>query len=349
MMYRLWLMLPIDKTDLISNPQSLRLITPASSSLLLTLKVPAISLDLVLGVALYLSAKRTTSPEKGRRVALAWFANPFNTIGFEMWTSLSVLATSLLALTLLSFARGRTLMSATLGAATFSVAPILALVSLVLCVHLGQTKRWKALLLQAGFTLVGLAAYVRWTSDLNLDPYRLLSKDTPYSFALADFQAEPYLYFGANIGIGTSLVLAYIICGHFLHLDEADDVIGTAYGAVAILIALSTWTLVVPLLMMPYLCLLMKDNFNRITQKIAILLMVLLPSWMILAGAPQLFRAGGSILFIPVTKGVSLTIQMLLENAATIFLLQPFVRGLLTATLLLISFAAIRFQLPKNV
>ncbi len=271
---------------------------------------------------------------------LAWFANPFSMLIIEMWGSLAVLATSLLTLMLIAFVWHRKIFSAAIGAIAVAIAPILGIVTPALWIHLAQARQGKTLLLHITCVLLGLGGYVRWTSDLNLDPRRLLSIDTPYTLALTDFFADPYVLFGANIGIGTSLALGYVIYAYVTPSESASSGVDITYGAIAILIAFSAWSLALPLLLVPYLCFLMKDGFSTIQSNTALLLISLLPVWTILAGAPQLFRSGTSFLFIPGMPTASL--QFVVENAATVFLLTPFVRGLLTAALMVISFSASR-------
>ncbi len=348
LMYRLWLVLPVNKTELLSDSENLRSVTMASSSLVFVLKLPALSLDISTGLALYFYVKRIAKTKAARTVLLAWFANPFSTLAIEMWGSLAVLPTSSFILMLVTFAWRRTSLSAVLGAFTFAVAPALSLAAPVFWIHLSQARRWKSLLLHVVSALVGLGAYVRWTSDLNLDPLRLLGVDTPFSLAVSDFFADPFSLFGANIGLGTSLALAYLIYAYLTFRDNPSSAIPIAYGTVAILTAFSTWSLTFPLIIIPYLCLSLSAGLSKTLPKLALLLMALLPAWTIIAGTGPLFRSGAMFLFIPTGQyktSLGIPIQNLLESTTAVFLLRPFLRSLLAAALMAVSLGSRRFDI----
>ncbi len=338
--YQLWLRLPTNNSEILANPNTLRTLTLASSSLLLFLKLPAILLDLLTGLALYRYVKDKSSDTAAKRVLLVWFVNPFTTLSIEMWGSIVILATSMFALTMLAFARRKVLISGLLGALAFSTAPILALAAPALWLNLAQAKRWRTLLLHVAGAMIGLFGYIWWTNNIQQDPFRLLSVDTQYSFGLADFFADPYAYFGAKIGIGASLAIAYAIFSYFLHQEGEWKAIPLAYGIVSILLAFSTSNLTVPLLILPFLSLQMKDDLSKLLPKTSLFLMALLPVLTIIAGASQIFRSGSSIIFIPVAEGSSLDIKRILGETVVIFVLQPFLRAVLLAALLVLSLGA---------
>ncbi len=343
-MYEAWFRLPIDKSNLLSNlsnPGSLRTFALDSSSLIFFLKIPAILLDGAIGFALYQYAKHVASVAAGRKILMAWLLNPFSTLTIEMWGSFAILPTALFLLALLALVQLRTITSGALVTATFAIVPILSLAIPITWMSLAKSEKWKSLLFHFGCTLVGLAAYMYWTTSLGLDPYRIVRTAMPFTLAVTDLLAEPYVLFGASIGFGTSLTLGYLVYAYSRHISRTPNLIAGCYGTLAILMALSIWDLTFPLVIVPYLCLLTKDGLSRMLTKTAIFLMALLPTWTIFAATPQLFMAGTSFLFIPVPRGTSLLVQGLLENASTIFILRPFLRSVVSAALIVVSLGAL--------
>ncbi len=339
LMYQFWFAMPIDKSHLLSNPESLATPGLASSSLLLTLKLPAIFLDTLIASALYWHVKLASSAEMGRRVLIVWLTNPFTTLTIEMLGSMAILSTSLFLLTILVFSHQKSILAAVLAAATLAVEPILTLAIPIMWAYLARTRRVKMLFLHIVSALAGLGAFIRWSTDLGLDPYRLVRVENQFMLGLVDLFADPFVLFGVGIGLGTTLAVGYVLYACLVFDGEASSMINASYGAVSILFAFSTWNFAILLIILPYLCLLMRGGLVRIMTKATALLIALFPVWALISGTPQLLKSEGGLYLSQLDWQY---VQSLLDGGVSSFLLRPLVRSLVFAALLLISLGSSR-------
>jgi hypothetical protein len=250
LLYRLWLRLPIEHTDLTSW-MGLKVFPLTWDFCLLTfmLKLPILLLDAVCGLLVYGIALTGSDESTARRSLYLWIWNPYVTLTAEMMGTNDLFPTALTLLTVLLVIRREWVKSSLSAFASVASKFYPLLIIPVLAIHVREARRAAVILVSSS---AGVVAYFYWVwRSLGSNFHLTLLEYSPLTYHVSELLISPRS--DLNIGLATfsSILFLYLIY-RFWNSGETVNAILTFLLAY---FAFANWWPQYLLMIMPFMAL----------------------------------------------------------------------------------------------
>lgn len=292
------------------------------------LRLPAFICDILMSLALYLTAFEISgSVQLGRLTSLAWFLNPYTLLAAELLAVPDVLVALLTVFCIWLLLRHRPILSSTLLACSIGLKlyPILLLPAIFIYMHMGPERKLRHELYLLAGGVLGIFAYLSWLLEgatvavshfttytpvsQPLGVLSILSSNIPLSVAMAAVVALYFLaHYYARYSSPTRNLIDILIVVLLTYFTLSDF-----YGQYFI------WAL-------PFITLDFTLFNRRRLGLIVTLLLFLFGTWLLTSGG-FVTPSGYSLLLIqlegPALPSYSTAIQKFLQDTATQYLVLP--------------------------
>ncbi len=330
-----WAALPISHPSIIKAFTSTSFQWSAELLLLILLaKLPLVLLDILSALLVYkIVVVLQGTTKTAEKASLLWLLNPYVIFAIEMWGSPEILPISLTLLAAWATIRGNGL-SSSLALAVATASKLFPGIFYIGSVkeHLASHAR-RRLVIELLFALLGVGAYLLWSSQAVSGPAPGVAEYNPQTFAFDEFTISTPT---ASIGLGTiAVAITWLVVLQFWHWN-AKSIIPASFAAALAFLAFYNWSPAALLWPMAFLALLI-ENVGLRTRGFLLLLAGAL--FALVSNQGSIFTAT-TVFFVPAATSSSVAIQLfkqLSTSEVTQVLILPVLRALFAALALVLA------------